>query len=213
MYYPHPIIAKEGWPFIAMAFMLAVFASFFLGTVLALLCWAVLAAMLFFFRDPPRPVPTEPSAVLSPADGRIVRVETVRDPHADRDALLISVFITVLDVHSNRSAVDGVVRRIAYTPGRFLHADLDKASEHNERNAVVLDTTGGHTVTLVQVAGFVARRILCDVREGDSVSRGQRYGFIRFGSRLDVYLPAASSPRVAPGDRVLATSTVLATLP
>jgi len=213
MNYPHPVIAKEGWPFIAMAFMLAVFASFFLGTFIALLCWFALAGMLFFFRDPPRPIPTEPAAVLSPADGRVIRVDMVRDPHADRDAILISVFMSVLDVHSNRCAVDGTVRRIGYTPGRFLHADLDKASEHNERNAVVFDTAGGQTVTLVQVAGFFARRILCDLREGEHVRRGQRYGFIRFGSRLDIYLPAAASTRVAPGDRVHATSTVLATLP
>ncbi len=212
MNYPHPLLAKEGWPFIAMAFMLAVFASFFLGSFVAILCWLLLVFVLQFFRDPPRQLPLEHSAVVSPADGRIVKVERTRDPYADRDALLISVFMNVFDVHSNRVSVDGTVRRIVYVPGKFLHADLDKASEHNERNAVTIETPAGQTVTLVQVAGLIARRILCYLDEGDIVRRGERYGFIRFGSRVDVYLPSEASPRVAPGDRVRATSTVLATL-
>ena len=212
MNYPHPILAKEGWPFIAMAFFLAVFASFFFGGVIALLCWLVLAFVVQFFRDPPRPVPTEANVVLSPADGRIVKIEKVRDPYADRDALLISVFMNVFNVHSNRASVDGTVQSVQYFPGQFVNADLDKASTENERNAVVLKTAG-HTVTLVQVAGLIARRILCYTKPGDVLSRGQRYGFIRFGSRVDVYLPADAKPRVAPGDAVSATSTILATLP
>lgn len=212
MNYPHPYLAKEGWPFIAMAFMLAVFASFFLGTVLALLCWVALVLVTQFFRDPPRPVPSEAGAVLSPADGRVVRIERGHDPYGDREALVISVFMNVFDGHSQRMAVDGTVRRVQYVPGQFLHAELDKSSELNERNAVVIDTPAGHRVTLVQVAGLVARRVLCYLDEGAKVSRGQRYGFIRFGSRVDVYLPLEASPRVAPGDRVQATSTVLATL-
>jgi phosphatidylserine decarboxylase len=211
MNYPHPLLAKEGWPFIAIAFMVAVFASFFLGAFVAFLCWLALAFVVQFFRDPPRPVPTEPGVVLSPADGRIVRVEAVRDPYADRDAILVSVFMNVFNVHSNRSSVDGVVRKLKYFPGSFLNADLDKASTENERNAMVIDA-GGQTVTLVQVAGLIARRILCYVREGDVLTRGQRYGFIRFGSRVDVYLPIDAHTKVAPGDKVYATSTVIATL-
>ncbi len=209
MNYPHPILAKEGWPFIAVAFMAAVFASFFLPGLIAWLCWIALAFVVQFFRDPPRPVPSEPNTVLSPADGRIVRVEKVRDPYADRDALLISVFMNVFNVHSNRASVDGRVVRVQYFPGLFVNADLDKASTDNERNAVVIDAQG-RTVTLVQVAGLIARRILCYVREGDVLERGQRYGFIRFGSRVDVYLPPDATPRVAPGDTVRATSTILA---
>jgi phosphatidylserine decarboxylase len=212
MNYPHPLLAKEGWPFIAIAFFVSVFASFFLGGLLAFICWLLLAFVVQFFRDPPRLVPTEKNVVLSPADGRIVKIEAVRDPYADRDALLISVFMNVFNVHSNRSGVEGTVRQVQYFPGKFVNADLDKASSENERNAVVIDS-GGHTVTLVQVAGLIARRILCYVEPGDTVARGQRYGFIRFGSRVDVYLPADATPHVAPGDKVSATSTILASLP
>jgi phosphatidylserine decarboxylase len=211
MNYPHPLLAKEGWPFIAIAFMLAVFASFFFPTWLAVVCWLALAFIVQFFRDPPRPVPADEAAVLSPADGRVVKVAQARDPYADRDAQLVSVFMNVFNVHSNRVAVDGKVRSIRYFPGSFMNADLDKASTENERNAVVIDTRG-QTVTLVQVAGLIARRILCYIAEGDVLSRGQRYGFIRFGSRVDVYLPLDARVLVAPGDKVSATSTVIATL-
>lgn len=212
MNYPHPFLAKEGWPFIAIAFFVAVFASFFLPGFLALLCWLALAFVVQFFRDPPRAIPADVGAVLSPADGRIVKVEKVRDPYADRDALLISVFMNVFNVHSNRISVDGRVSKVQYFPGLFINADLDKASTENERNAVVIES-GAHTVTLVQVAGLIARRILCYVKPGDDVVKGQRYGFIRFGSRVDVYLPVEATPRVAPGDKVSATSTILAVLP
>jgi phosphatidylserine decarboxylase len=208
--YPHPLIAREGWPFIAIAFAVAVFASFLLPGAVALLCWLVLAFIVQFFRDPPRAAPPDPDAVLSPADGRIVKVEKARDPYADRDALLISVFMNVFNVHSNRSSVDGRISKVQYFPGLFVNADLDKASTDNERNAIVIDAEGGRTVTLVQVAGLIARRILCYVKAGDRLERGQRYGFIRFGSRVDVYLPLEARPLVAPGDKVYATSTVLA---
>ena len=144
-------------------------------------------------------------------NGRVVKIEKVRDPYADRDALLISVFMNVFNVHSNRASVNGTVRLVKYFPGLFVNADLDKASTENERNAVVIDA-GGQTVTLVQVAGLIARRILCYAKEGDVLTKGQRYGFIRFGSRVDVYLPLSATPRVAPGDIVAATSTILATL-
>ena len=212
MNYPHPLLAREGWPFIAVAFFVAVFASFFLGPFLALLCWLVLAFIVQFFRDPPRLVPTEPNVVLSPADGRVVKVEKVRDPYADRDAILISVFMNVFNVHSNRSPVDGEVKARWYHAGRFVNAALDKASLENERNALHLRMGEGIDVTCVQIAGLVARRILCYVKAGDRLARGQRYGFIRFGSRVDVYLPPGSKPRVAIGDKVKATSTVLAEL-
>ena len=208
MNYPHPILAREGWPFIALTFVLALAASFFYVPA-AYVLWILFAFVVQFFRDPPRPIPTDPLAVLAPADGRIVKVEKVRDPYAERDALLISVFMNVFNVHSNRASVDGRITKIQYFPGQFVNADLDKASTENERNAVVIDAQG-RTVTLVQVAGLVARRILCYAKEGDSLSRGQRYGFIRFGSRVDVYLPTDARPLVAPGDKVSASSTILA---
>lgn len=210
MNYPHPLIAREGWPFIGIAFAIAVFASLFLPGVLAFLCWLALLFVVQFFRDPPRVVPADPDAVLSPADGRIVKVEKTRDPYADRDALLISVFMNVFNVHSNRASVDGAITSVRYFPGLFVNADLDKASTDNERNALVIDAGGGRTVTLVQVAGLIARRILCYVKAGDRLERGQRYGFIRFGSRVDVYLPPDATPKVGPGDAVYATATVLA---
>ena len=211
MNYPHPLLAKEGWFHIAVAFFVAVFASFFMGGLIALLFWLVLVFVVQFFRDPPRPIPTEPNVILSPADGRIVKIDKVRDPYADRDALLISVFMNVFNVHSNSSSVDGTVTKVQYFPGQFINADIDKASTENERNAVVINAWG-QTVTLVQVAGLIARRILCYVQVGDTLARGQRYGFIRFGSRVDVYLPVDAIARVAPGDKVSATSTILATL-
>jgi phosphatidylserine decarboxylase len=212
MNYPHPILAKEGWPFIAISLCLALAASAWVGIGwLSVLLWVVFVFVVQFFRDPPRPIPQDSNAVLSPADGRIVKIEKVRDPYADRDALLVSVFMNVFNVHSNRASVDGQVRSVSYFPGKFLNADLDKASTENERNAVVI-TSGPHTITLVQVAGLIARRILCYVQVGDQLTRGQRYGFIRFGSRVDVYLPLSATVKVAPGDKVSATTSVLATL-
>jgi len=195
--------------------VLSLLATFLWGGVAAIPFYIVLVFVLQFFRDPPRPVPELANAVLSPADGRIVKIEKVRDPYADRDALLISVFMNVFNVHSNRASVDGVVRAVQYFPGLFVNADLDKASSENERNAVVIDATVNgqqHVVTLVQVAGLIARRILCYVHPTDVLAKGERYGFIRFGSRVDVYLPLSAIPKVAPGDKVSATTTVLATL-
>lgn len=214
-HYPHPILAREGWPFIGLAVVLSLLATMLWGGVAAIPFYIVLVFVLQFFRDPPRPVPDQANAVLSPADGRIVKIEKVRDPYADRDALLISVFMNVFNVHSNRASVDGVVRAVQYFPGLFVNADLDKASSENERNAVVIDATVNgqqHVVTLVQVAGLIARRILCYVHPSDVLAKGERYGFIRFGSRVDVYLPLSAIPQVAPGDKVSATTTVLATL-
>ena len=139
-------------------------------------------------------------------------VGKARDPFLDRDALKISVFMNVFNVHSNRSPVDGSVRNRWYHAGNFLNAALDKASTENERNALHIATATGVDVTCVQVAGLIARRILCYVGPGDSLTRGQRYGFIRFGSRVDVYLPPYATPKVAIGDVVHATTTILAQL-
>jgi len=208
--YPHPLIAREGWPFLAAAVVLAVAVGGLAGPPWSLPFWLLVAFVLQFFRDPARAVPTQAGVVLAPADGRIVKVQAVRDPYTQRDALLISVFMNVFNVHSNRSPVDGVVETVSYQPGTFINADLDKASSDNERNAVVIRMADGERLTVVQVAGLIARRILCYVKVGDSLQRGQRYGFIRFGSRVDVYLPVHSRPRVAVGDTVYATSTIVA---
>jgi len=210
--YPHPFIAREGWPFLAGVVLVAGLLHLW-SWLVALPFWLLALFVLQFFRDPQRIVPAGENQVLSPADGRIVAVEQVHDRYAQRDALKISVFMNVFNVHSNRIPVDGTVHTVDYFPGSFLNAALDKASLQNERNAVVLHTPQGHTVTSVQVAGLIARRILCYVSPGDTVSCGQRYGFIRFGSRVDVYLPPDARPCVAIGDKVSATTTVLAHLP
>jgi len=211
--YPHPIIAREGWLYVALALVVALGLSIAGLWLLAVPAWLVALFILQFFRDPPRAVPTVPNAVLSPADGRVVKVEKARDPYLDRDALKISVFMNVFNVHSNRSPVGGVVVGAWYHPGSFVNAALDKASLENERNAIHLATAGGQNVTCVQIAGLIARRILCYVKAGDTLSAGQRYGFIRFGSRVDVYLDPASTPEVVVGDIVAATETILARLP
>jgi phosphatidylserine decarboxylase len=207
--YPHPIIAREGWPFLALALIAAVLATAVFGNW-SWPFWIIAIFVLQFFRDPPRMIPQKPSAVLSPADGRIVVVEKAHDPYANREALKISVFMNVFNVHSNRSPVDGKVEKVEYFPGQFVNADLDKASTENERNAVVITAANGQTVTCVQVAGLIARRILCYVNAPDTLYRGQRYGFIRFGSRVDVYLPLTARPLVTVGEKVAATETILA---
>lgn len=211
-FYPHPIIAQEGWPFIAISVAVSVLVSLICGWW-SLPFWLVTVFVVQFFRDPARDIPTDADAILSPADGRIVVVEHTNDPYREVPALKISVFMNVFNVHSNRSPIDGTVERVDYVKGRFVNADLDKASTENERNAVLAVTRTGRPVTFVQVAGLVARRILCYVDARELITRGQRYGFIRFGSRVDVYLPADAQAEVAIGDQVRASSTILARLP
>lgn len=210
-HYPHPLIAREGWPFLLASVLLALVLTFLIGGW-SIPFWIIALFVLQFFRDPPRTVPDVANAVLSPADGRVVVVETAIDPFRQQEALKISVFMNVFNVHSNRSPLAGTVQGVAYHAGSFLNAALAKASLENERNAVLLKTDAGTEITFVQIAGLVARRILCHVRQGDRLQPGQRYGFIRFGSRVDVYLPLSATVRVAIGDQVSATSTVLATL-
>jgi len=211
--YPHPIIAREGWPFLAIAILVALALTWTGLWLLAALAWLGVAFIGQFFRDPPRAVPEQANAVLSPADGKVMAVERARDPYLDRDALKISVFMNVFNVHSNRSPVDGEVKKGWYFGGRFLNAALDKASLENERNALWIHTESGADVTCVQIAGLIARRILCYVQPKDRLRKGQRFGFIRFGSRVDVYLPLEASPQASVGDKVFAGETILARLP
>jgi phosphatidylserine decarboxylase len=207
----HPPIAKEGWPHVAIALALALAATWLLGWW-SLAVWLLPVFVLQFFRDPSRTVTAGAGAVVSAADGRVVFVGKARDPYLERDALKISVFMNVFNVHSNRTPVAGAVVRTWYHAGSFLNAALDKASAENERLAIHLRTQEGTDVTCVQIAGLIARRILCYVREGDRVSQGQRYGFIRFGSRVDVYLPVSVVPRVSVGERAVAGQSVIASL-
>ena len=210
--YPHPIIAREGWPYLVAALAVALVLSLFRWWLPAALAWVVFLFVLQFFRDPPRDVPAQANAVLSPADGRIVRIGKARDPYLDRDALMISVFMNIFNVHSNRSPVDATVAEVWYHAGGFVNAALEKASSENERNALKLVMGDGTSVTCVQIAGLIARRILCYVKRGDTLARGQRYGFIRFGSRVDLYLPPDAIPRASVGDKVYATQSVVAEL-
>jgi len=210
--YPHPVVAREGWPFLGIAVAIALLVAAFAGWWWSLPLWLAALFVLQFFRDPPREVPEDPAAVVAPADGRIVAVENARDPWLQREALKISVFMNVFNVHSNRAPVDGTVKQVWYHAGRFLNAALDKASLENERNALWLRTRSGADVTCVQVAGLIARRILCYVSAGAELARGERFGFIRFGSRVDVYLPPDARPVAAIGDKVYAAESVLARL-
>ncbi len=172
--------------------------------------WLLFIFVLQFFRDPPRPIPSEPGAVLSPAHGKVVAIGEVDDPYLKRRAYRISIFMNVFSVHSNRTPVGGVVRGRWYYPGRFFNAAMDKASLENERNALWIRTVSGIDVVVVQIAGLIARRILCYVEKGDPVAGGERYGFIRFGSRVDVYLPPDARVDVKLGQWVQAGSVVIA---
>jgi phosphatidylserine decarboxylase len=211
--YPHPVIAREGWPFLGGAVALALVVAFVFGWGWSVPFWLVALFILQFFRDPARDVPDDPRAVLSPADGRVVQVIRAHDPWLERDALKVSVFMNVFNVHSNRSPVDGEVKKRWYHPGEFVNAALDKASLDNERNALWLRTPEGQDVTCVQVAGLIARRILCYVDAGRELRRGERYGFIRFGSRVDVYLPPHAKVSAAIGEKVYAAHSIIARLP
>lgn len=214
--YPHPLIAREGWPFIAISFALALGVTLISGAAVAFIFGVIFLFVLQFFRDPPRLIAgTEAYDVVAPADGRIVAVEECDDTYLQRRALKISVFMNVFNVHSNRSPIDGEVKQVWYNPGQFVNAALAKASTENERCAMHLKSAtpdNGQDVTCVQVAGLVARRILNYMEPGMSLTRGQRYGFIRFGSRVDVYLPLDAQARVSIGEKVYASSTLLAVL-
>ena len=171
-----------------------------------------------FFRDPIRTTPVGESLVVSPADGLVCQIAEVDPPRqlaGDMEAgryTRVSVFMSVFDVHINRSPIAGIVRRIAYVPGKFVNADLDKASEDNERQYFLVESEGGVKIAFTQIAGLVARRIMKFKREGDLVAAGERVGLIRFGSRVDVYLPAGTAPAVALGQRAIAGETVLGRL-
>jgi phosphatidylserine decarboxylase len=210
MNYPHPILAREGWPFIAGSLVLALLASS--AGLWSLPFWVILVFCIQFFRDPARVIAGGPKSVLAPADGRIVVVEETDDPYLNRRALKVSVFMNVFNVHSNRSPIESAVQQKWYRPGSFLNAALDKASLENERCALHLKTSDGRDITCVQIAGLVARRILNYVDAGKQLAAGQRYGFIRFGSRVDLYLPLDTRVNVVIGEKVYASSSVLAEL-
>ncbi len=208
----HPILAREGWVHVAMIVGATVAVQYFAGWAWALPLWIITVLVVQFFRDPSRTVPQVPRAVVAPADGKVIALGEAYDPYLKRQSRRISIFMNVFNVHSNRAPVAGKVMERWYTRGTFLNAALDKASEHNERNALWIRTDAGQDIVVVQVAGLVARRILCYVGPGEQLQVGQRYGFIRFGSRVDVYLPLDSQFKAALGDKPTAGADVIAML-
>lgn len=208
----HPLLAKEGWLYIAITLLAAVLTTMVFPWWIAVIFWVIFVFVVQFFRDPYRAIPQQEGVIVSPADGKVIFTGLVDDPHLDRKAFKVSVFMNVFSVHSNRAPLSGEVQKIWYHKGEFVNAALDKASEKNERNAMWLKTNDGKDIVSVQVAGLVARRILCYVEPGDQLERGQRYGFIRFGSRVDLFLPVEFESMVALGDKVSSGSSILGKL-
>jgi len=207
-------VTPEGYPFIG-AFAFISLVLFWLWSPLGWLGTLATIWCAYFFRDPPRVTPVRDGIVIAPADGRVSQVTSAAPPSdlglGSKPLPRISIFMSVFDCHVNRSPVAGKIEKIVYRPGKFFSADLDKASADNERNSMVIATAGAR-IAVVQIAGLVARRIVCFVRTGDSINTGQRLGMIRFGSRVDVYLPDGTPPLVAVGQTSIAGETVLADL-
>jgi phosphatidylserine decarboxylase len=207
---------KAGYPFIAGGIVAAFLGLLvwhplaWLGVIFALFC-------LYFFRDPERVAPPRANVFLAPADGLVVSIEHAAPPAelglGDLPRPRVAIFLSVLDVHVNRAPIAGTVTRIAYRAGKFLNAAEDKASDENERNALAMKLPTGQEIAVVQIAGLIARRILCDVTEGQTLAAGERFGIIRFGSRTDLYLPVGTIPLVAIGQRMIGGETVIADLP
>ncbi|MFW5791209.1 MAG: phosphatidylserine decarboxylase family protein [Desulfohalobiaceae bacterium] len=207
---PSTGLCPEGLPYIFLAGLTTLTLAL-LGSGLLALAALVLTALIFnFFRDPERVVPQEPGVAVSGADGKVVLVDEHPDPLTGLPRQRVCVFMNVFNVHVNRCPVGATVTAMRYFPGRFLNASLDKASEHNERNVLVLEESDGHSWTMVQIAGLVARRIVSWAETGDGLERGQRLGLIKFGSRVDLYLPDDYFPTVAVGEKVLAGQTIVA---
>lgn len=205
-----PILAREGWPFIGLALSLLILSILFCPILVVILFLMITIFVVQFFRDPTRSANTKPNEVTSAADGRVIAIEKTRDPFNNRDSLKISVFMNVFNVHSNKAPISGKVTQKIYKPGSFFNAALEKASSENELCAITIKTHDKKIITSVQIAGLIARRILCYASEGETLSKGQRYGFIRFGSRVDHYLPANAKVKVTLGQKVKNTVTTLA---
>ncbi len=211
--YIHPI-HKEGYIFIAIFFIVSILLHS-LSDVLGAIGYILTAWCVYFFRDPKRHVPQSQNLIISSADGIVSDISIVKPPaeltlDSDEERYRVSVFLSVIDVHVNRTPVAGKLEQIVYQPGKFLSAELDKASEENERNSLVVRGEDGNQYVVVQIAGLIARRIKCEVEEGMDLAKGDRIGIIRFGSRVDIYLPKGVVPAVAVGQRTLSGETVIA---
>jgi phosphatidylserine decarboxylase len=208
----YPILAREGWVHMGVVVVAAALTQYVAGPAWAAPLWVATLFVVQFFRDPPRTIATTADGILAPADGRVIVLDEVEDPYLKRPARRISIFMNVFNVHSNRSPVAGQVMERWYHEGSFVNAALDKAAVENERNALWVKTDAGVDVVFVQIAGLIARRILCYAETGNRLTQGERYGFIRFGSRVDIYLPLSSRFEVALGDKVKSGLNVIATL-
>ena len=206
----YPILAREGRWHMVLATGVALVVHYFAGPAWAMPFWIILIFIVQFFRDPPRQIPDISGAVICPADGKVIALGDVEDPYLKRPARRVSIFMNVFNVHSNRSPVTGKIMERWYSTGKFVNAALDKASLDNERNALWIRTDDGRDIVVVQVAGLIARRILCYVQPGARIAHGERYGFIRFGSRVDVYLPRDTQLEVSLGDKVKGAADVIA---
>ena len=206
----YPFIAKEGWPFLFAGLFVSAVSTYYQLSV-SLPFWIFFLFMVQFFRDPARNIPKGKNIVTSAADGRVIAIEKILDPYQKKQAIKVSVFMNVFNVHSNKIPISGQIVGKFYYPGKFLNASLSKASLENERCAVIIKTENKEVITCVQIAGLIARRILCYSEINDKVRIGERYGFIRFGSRVDLYLPLNASVKVILGQNVKNTETVIAT--
>jgi len=195
-------LAREGYPFVAGGLLVAIIVQLVAGGVLAFVCWLIALFMLQFFRDPVREIPNDTGAIVSPADGKVVTVRQATDPISGKKVTNIAIFLNIFSVHSTRIPISGEVLQRIYRQGKFLNAAVDKSSQENERNSIVIRTHDAKEVTCIQIAGLLARRILCYVTEGQSVQCGQKYGFIRFGSRVELFLPQEYRITVNVGDKV-----------
>lgn len=205
----YPIIAKEGWLFLAIAFFASALLTY-IQNPLSWIAWTVTLFILQFFRDPLRNKPSKKNVILSAADGKVIAIEKMTNPYTNKSSVKVSVFMNIFNVHSNKCPVDGKILEKYYYPGKFLNASLSKASLENERCAITIQTKEKKIITCVQIAGLIARRILCYKEKGDEVKAGERYGFIKFGSRVDLYLPTNASIKVNLGQTVKNTETIIA---
>ena len=207
----YPIIAKEGWLFLAIAFFASALLTY-IQNPLSWIAWTVTLFILQFFRDPLRNKPSKKNVILSAADGKVIAIEKMTNPYTNKSSVKVSVFMNIFNVHSNKCPVDGKILEKYYFPGKFLNAALSKASQENERCAITIQTKEKKIITCVQIAGLIARRILCYKDKGDEVKAGERYGFIKFGSRVDLYLPTNASIKVNLGQTVKNTETIIANI-
>jgi phosphatidylserine decarboxylase len=207
----YPIIAKEGWLYIIIILFISTYLTL-INSSISVLFWIISIFIIQFFRDPKRKISDKKNVIVSGADGRVIAIDETFDPYQKKKSIKVSVFMNVFNVHSNKAPIDGIILKKIYFPGKFLNAALSKASLENERCAIIIQSKNNskRIITCVQIAGLVARRILCYKETGDELTRGERYGFIKFGSRVDLYLPLNTSIKVQLGQKVKNGESIIA---